>query len=292
MSDVSGIQAQKSMISRPVLWILGLYAGSVVFLTIMLVYFQTLFIATRIFILLCVLFPFFVAGTLASLRDEHVSVTRYLLYAKQYYFSVLLPAILILFISVLVMMIVGSFLAIAGGITLFAGLLTGIGVLFVFGLWYSTIFYDVIAIRAKKKVLESIRASITLVMERPLPVLAMVIVLVLIGIAIGIVCMVLFSIALDDAFSPYIGMDANEIEETFSAMSASDWIQFLGMYGFLVTAIIGGFGTCLFTMFYYSYRYRWYQMLTKREEVLPDKTDPAPAPIQGEYDDKGRWYKY
>lgn len=283
------------LLLRPVIWIPGIYAGFAVFVSIILCYYQTLFIASRVAVLLAVILPFFVAGTLASLGNNPVTASGFLVNAKRYYFPILLPAFLILVISFVLVLGAFSPLVITGSVTLTSGIIAAIGCIFAFFLVIGTLFYDMIAVYKNSRIFTSIRESFFLVAKRPLSVLGILVVILCAGCMIGIICLGIYSLALADLFMPYSGMTSQEITAQFSGMSAKEWISFFGLYGFLVTAGIGAIGTCLFVTFWYGYRYRCYLILSLHsgEEpgvfgngLIPGKTQ------QGEYDEKGRWYKY
>ncbi|MBN1167349.1 MAG: hypothetical protein JXA44_09510 [Methanospirillaceae archaeon] len=283
------------LLFRPVIWIPGVFAGFVVFVSILLCYYSTLFIASRVAILLAVLLPFFVAGTLASLGNNPPTIRGFFVSAKRYYFPILLPAFLVLVISFVLILGALSPFVITGSVTLTSGIIAGIGCIIVCFLVIGTLFYDMIAVYRDTRIFTSIRESFFLVAKRPLSVLGILVVILLAGFLIGIICLLIYSLALADLFMPYSGMSSQEISAQFSGMSAGEWISFFGLYGFLVTAGIGAVGTCLFVTFWYGYRYRCYQILSRYEREVPGFPDNGPIPgktEQGEYDEKGRWYKY
>jgi hypothetical protein len=75
-----------------------------------------------------------------------------------------------------------------------------------------------------------------------------------------------------------------EQQRIFSEYGLAQWQQTLGPDGVVVTAIMFGLYMMIFTAFFVIYKHQCF---------LAASAEKTPAVMQtGEYDEKGRWYKY
>ncbi len=196
------------------------------------------------------------------------------------YFRVLLPGIVILFaalITALLLIIPLSLIGTPGSaMGLYAGILLGVGVPFIFLMY----FYDAVAVFEQEKVFESIRRSIELTMNHT----GLVVKFFLVNIAILLIgffiIFMVWTMMFFDKLTPLTTMNATEIQ----TITPEYFTSLLGADGIFITSIIFAVGALVLVTVLYTYKACFYKVLSG--------TTPVVAAVQGEFDEKGRWYKY
>ena len=144
-----------------------------------------------------------------------------------------------------------------------------------------TFFFDTAAVFEDRKVFESIQRSILLVSNHMMEVLAFFIVSALLcaGIIFGL--MIVWEAILFDKLKPI--MDFTDAQR--EAFTPDQLIAMIGQDGIWVTAIILFIGVFILLPLLFSYKACFYKKMASSGVMIEQQT-------YGEYDSKGRWYKY
>jgi hypothetical protein len=141
---------------------------------------------------------------------------------------------------------------------------------------YFTLFYDAAIVFEDRKVLDSIRRSVEFVLMQGFSVFLFIMVNILVVIGIALVFLVFWSLALAPQLEPLatsITLGQTITPETLVAV--------LGPHGILVTAVLYIIGVTISVTFFYAYKACFFRRYSS-----------SAIPVVGEFDEKGRWYKY
>jgi hypothetical protein len=260
----------------PLLFIVGLVAGILAASTLMIQVLGGLFFSERVTVLEILVLPFFIGGALQMVQKQEGSVSALSEGGKKYYFRILLGTLVIVFAAMVTMIVLVVPLTLLGfGIESGALSFTLIGV-FV-PMVFFTLFYDTAAVFEDRKVLDSLRRSVEFVTYRGFSVLLFIVVNVLILAGIGLALLILWSIVFASQLEP-LAMNVT-LGDTVS-MDAI--ITALGPVGVGISALFYLVGITLSVTIFYVYKGCFFRT----------HAGGAAAPPVGEYDEKGRWYKY
>ena len=267
--------------ANPLLWVPGLAAGLFVGLDIILQFTLGLFTAQRLFILELVAMPFFMGGMLQILAGDARDGISFLKGMKTNYFRIILPAVII----VLAIIITTILLAIPVGLVSQGANIELLGVAF-FGaaipIGFFTMFYDNAAVFEGTKVFDSIRRSVEVVLRNPGASLGFLFVSIVVAGIIGFGLMVAWTGILYDQLLPLTLLKPEEMQQiTLDSLN-----QLLGLEGILITAAIAFVGIMLVFSILYTFKASLFQA------IAGSAPETAEVPEQGEYDSKGRYYKY
>ena len=265
------------LVARPVLWITGLAMGSLSLPLLLVRYEGGTFMAGRLALLQLVILPFFIAGSLGIIREGEGGPRAYVSSGRRFYFRVLLPLAVVLaaaMLTILLVMVPASL--ISGGAMAAAGLvIPGIMVSFAF----FTYFSDTAAVLEERKALDAVRRSVEFTIQHSLKVILFYLVNLAILLAALFVGAAAWSLVLSRELAPLSRMNATEI----AAVTPGDLAALVGTGGIWVSAVVAFLLlTCCGTLAV-AYRACFFRKLAG--------ASPA-APQQGEYDAKGRWYRY
>jgi hypothetical protein len=272
-------EALGQMARVPVLWIPGLYTGLLIATGILTEYYAGTFFAGRLWIIGLVLLPLFVAGMLSAIKENTGDIRAFLRGGVRYYFRILLPGLVILFAGILtlaLLMIPLLLLGLSSTSALLIGLVAGVAVPFVF----VTYFFDVVAVFEESPVFETVRRSVEFVLTHISRVFRFYLVNIVIAGAIVFAAAVVWTALLYEQLQPLTTMDNTQM------LTPEQLTALVGTSGIWATAVIFLLGmTCLFTLLwtYKACLYRSTPMTYEELQVVPQ---------QGEYDSRGRWYKY
>ncbi|MCX6700925.1 MAG: hypothetical protein NTV68_13580 [Methanomicrobiales archaeon] len=270
-----------SLITRhPVLWLPGILLALIGAADVNIEYYGGSFLTGKLWILEIIILPFFVAGLLAAIKNNDMTFRGFLTSGLKNYFRVLLPGIVIMFAALITAVLLIVPLSLIGtpgsAMGLYAGILMGIAVPFVFLMY----FYDAVAVFESEKVFESIRRSIELTMNHT----GLVVKFFLVNIAILLtgffVIFMIWSMMFFDKLTPLTTMNATDIQ----AVTPVYFTSLLGADGIIISSIIFAIGALVLVTVLYTYKACFYKVLAG--------TTPPVAAVQGDYDAKGRWYKY
>lgn len=269
-------EAMGLLLRTPVLWINGLAVGLLSALELLLSLGDAGFYAERIWVLEVLVIPFLVAATFGMIRDHTFGLSAYVRNGLKYYFNVLLPSLMIFFAAILTVFLVVITLTVLGiGPDLDIISVIAFGV--IIPLVYFTFFYDAAAVFEQQKVFESLRRSVEFVISNGFRTIAFFVVLIGLFILIGMGAMVLWSGLLAGQLEPLTQMSPEDLE----MLMPEDIIALLGASGVWISSGIYAAALAVYVTILYPFKAVFYR----------NAVQPGAAP-EGEYDEKGRWYKY
>ena len=261
--------------STPVLWLPGIIIGLFGVADLAAQYYFGEFVAGRMWIIELIAVPFFVAAMMQVIRTGQKSLGAFLEGGITYYFRILIPTVIIAFAVVLTVILLLVPLSILGtALEMVPFIAAGCAV----GISFFTFFYDAAAAFEDTKVFESIRRSVELVLKNLGATILFYLVLLAISAAILLIIALIWTAALYESLVPLIEMDTAMIE----SFTPDDLVALIGPQGLAVTAVLYMAAITLIFPFIYTYKSTFFQKYAQNSEGLPE----------GEYDSKGRWYKY
>ncbi|MDD1666595.1 MAG: hypothetical protein LUQ23_03570 [Methanomicrobiales archaeon] len=260
----------------PALWITGLYLGGLFALYLLFLAWENIILARILFLGLCAL-PFFLGGTYGAIRGDGTGLRGYVGAGAMYYFRILLAGAVIVGAALFTALLVMAPILVVGGSLQEAipSSLLGVGVSFAF----LTAFTGTAIVFEDRRVLDSIRRSVEFVTGNLKASVLFYLSNLAIGLLISFLSVALWSFTAADRVLPLVEGNQTAIEN----LTASGLVELIGpaglwagvVIGFLAVAIGGAlltaFGACFFRRVAAS--------------------SPAAGP-QGEFDEKGRWYRY
>jgi hypothetical protein len=272
-----------NLLGKPVLWLPGLYAGALVAAFIWLAFSGGEFIAGKLLFLGAVLFPLFIAGALGCMKEGEFRISLFGRSAIRFFFPVLLPMVIAVAIIVLLLILCSIPFAIAGqgsDPAMIGGLFIGITIpvlMFAF-------FADNVAVSEGLMVFASLKQSMIIASRSMMMIITCVVVSVVSAGILGMILATIWGMILEEKFTQYLDLGVAEQQKIFAGFTLADWQQILGPEGLLVTAMMMGISMIILVSFFIVYKQQCY---------LAALSVPAPViPTTGEYDEKGRWYKY
>lgn len=260
----------------PILWILGIVAGALAAITLLLQFFSGTFYSERIGIIQLLILPFFIGGSLHIVREKRGSLSILIEGGKRYYFRILLASMVIIFAALITMLLLVITLAIIGisaEATIFPIIIAGVLVPILF----FTFFYDTVLVFENRKVLESLRCSVEFVINGSFNVLLFIILNLIIFAGIVVIAFTLWALWLGERLEPLI----NQNLTAPVAIDPSFLLEVLGTDGVFLTAFVYFVALTVGVTILYAYKAAFFE---RYRTNTPDST--------GEYDTKGRWYKY
>ncbi|KLK87761.1 hypothetical protein SZ63_09065 [Methanoculleus sediminis] len=260
---------------HPVLWSIGLVMGALAVLNLVIPVYGGAFYTEPLALLQVLLTPFLAGGVYGTIRAENFSFSEFVRSGKTYYFRILLPALVIFFAVILTIVLLMIPLALlgAGAAANMAALLFGV----ILSIAFFTFFYDTVAVFEETGVFESIRRSIEFVMNNLGSVLVFYLVNIAVFAALGFAALFAWTALLLDKLEPLVSMSPEELQ----AVMPEDLLALIGTEGIWITAIVYAVVIVLFSVFLYAYKASFFRNHAGTPQVQ-----------QGEYDEKGRWYKY
>lgn len=268
------------LVRMPLLWLPGIVGGfftAVIWLTL---FASGEFFTSRLLIIFSLVLLFFTTGALSVIRQNEATARALVEGGMKYYFRVLLPQIVLLFALLLVFMlcsIVFGLLGLASDIGMLTALTFGIMV----PTLMLTFFFDTAAVFEERRVFESIQRSILLVSENMMEVLSFFIVSAVLCAGYIFCLMIVWELILFDRLKPL--MDFTDAQR--EAFTPDQLIAMIGQDGIWITAIILFAGVLVLLPLLISYKACFYKKIASSTVTIEQQTT-------GEYDSKGRWYKY
>jgi len=263
----------------PVLWTPGIVGGSLAAALWILYNLSGTFFAGRLAVFSGLVFLIFTTGMLTIIKKDGGTVRELVAGGIRYYFRVLLPQLVIvsgiILVFVLLTITFGLF-----GITDVTGA-TALAFGFMIPTLFLTFFFDIAAVFEDRRVFESIRRSMQVVFAHVREVI--VFLLVCLGIIIGVVLamMVIWEAFLYDKLEPLSRYNETQLQ----TLSPDQLLAMIGPEGTGITAVVLFFGILLLVPVLYSYKACFYRKLAGGIIITQQ-------PTTGEFDNKGRWYKY
>jgi hypothetical protein len=258
---------------HPILWSVGLVMGALAALNLVVPVYGGAFYTEPLALLQALLTPFLAGGVYGTIRAENFSVSEFVRSGKTYYFRILLPTLVIFFAVMLTIVLLMIPLALlgAGAAANMAALLFGV----ILSIAFFTFFYDTVAVFEETGVFESIRRSIEFVMNNLGSVLVFYLINIAVFAVLGFLALFAWTALLLEKLEPLTTMSPEELQ----MVMPEDLLALIGTEGIWVTAIVYAVMIVLFSVFLYAYKASFFR-------------NHAGVVQQGEYDEKGRWYKY
>ncbi|MDV4342947.1 hypothetical protein HL657_07115 [Methanoculleus sp. YWC-01] len=270
VSNAAGLLRQ-----HPVLWSVGLIMGALAVLDLTVPLYGGAFYTEPLAILQALVIPFLAGGVYGMVKGEAFSVGEFVQSGKAYYFRILLPTLVIFFAAILTVFLLAIPLTLLGAgaganmVPLLFGVLLSIA--------FFTFFYDTVAVFEETGVFESIRRSIEFVMNNLGSVLVFYLVNIVVFAVLGFAALLAWTALLVDKLEPLVSMSPEELQ----VMMPEDILALIGTEGIWITATVYAIVIVLFSAFLYAYKASFFRNRAGAVQVE-----------QGEYDEKGRWYKY
>jgi len=273
------------LLVHPVLWLPGLFLGLVSSCVFYLSFSGNagIFYSERLFVFSLVLLPFFMAGAYGSVRTKDYSVKNFTREGIFGYFRILLPTVLISSAALILLLFIAMPTAMTGmsGAMLFGGAFFLLIIPFIL----LAFFYDTAAVFEGKKVFDSIKRSFEVSFLCSGKILGFYAVALLIILVMFTGFSMIWSVILTEQFEPLMDMTTEELNSFASDPDAL--IMMLGEYGIFITSVLTFLGVFVFTVIFLPYKAVFYQDFLMNAKISPVFVEP-----EGEYDEKGRWYKY
>ena len=272
-------EAAGLLVRLPVLWLNGLAWGAIAGALIVLSFSPETFLLERVGILVIIVLPFFVGGALGVAGAKEGGAGSFFREGLRHYFGLLLPTVIIFLAWILTLFLLSVTLLVIGVAldpTVLTMLLSGTLVPILF----FTLFYDCAAVQEGRKVFDSIRRSIEFVILRPWKVVAFHAVSAAFLLGIYLVLNLLWVVLLPDAMGTLAQMNQTAIME----LSREEWMALLGGRGILVTGGVISLAMTVAVTVLYAFKSAFFARYARES--------PAAAAPEGEYDEKGRWYRY
>lgn len=259
----------------PVLWLPGLAAGFISALDLVLQFQVGSFMAMRLSILEAVIFPFFIAAILFRIAKGGNGLASFGKGGARCYFMVLLPSLVIFFAIMLTLLLLAIPMTLIGAADAFlpiAVMGTMVPILFL------TFFYDTAAVFEHKGVFESIRRSVEVVLNHAWQAVGFYAVSLLIIALVGLPLAIAWTGLLYDRLLPITTMTPTDVQ----ALTAEQFNAMLGFEGIVITAVFLFVAIVVLFPILYAFKAVFYRSCSEKTVI----------PVEGEFDEKGRWYKY
>lgn len=264
----------------PLLWVPGIVGGFLAAALWVIFNLSGTFFAGRLLVISALVFHLFTTGLLVVIRNREGDIKMLITGGVRYYFRVLLPQLVIIFCIMLIFtLIMITFGLVAGASD--PGMVTALTIGFMIPAGILTFFYDTAAVLEERKVFDSIWRSSQVVMNHINEVISFL--LVSAGIVFGIIflLMIIWEAALYDKLEPLTRYNETQLQ----AFTPNEFIAMISPDGIWITAIVLFTGIVLLVPLLYTYKACFYRKLSASAFITQQ-------PTTGEYDSKGRWYKY
>jgi len=266
--------------SIPVLWVPGLVAGVLAVVLWLIFNTQGSFFAMRLILIFSLIAIFFLSGSYAVIRNGKGSIRELFTGGIEYFFRVLMPLLVIIFCTIILVTLVMITLSF-GGVPANPEFLGVFTICILVPVAFLTIFFDTAAVFEDLRIFDSIRRSIELVTAQLARVLKFYVISAAVFFVITFALMIVWEAALYDKLEPLTRFNETQIA-TFTPDQLTGMI---GTNGMVITAVCLFFGFLLLLPILSTYKACFFRSLPKG----PISIEQQPS---GEYDSKGRWYKY
>lgn len=283
--------ACRLLAKRPDLWVAGVVAGLLAAIIWLVLVFSGAFFAGRLVVLAGLAVLFFITGIYGLIRSDETGLAPLFKNGIQYYFRVLLPQLVIVFMVILVVALVAVTLSLLGS-AMDPVLVVSMTIIFLIPTLLLTFFADTAGVFEDQKVFASIRRSTLLVSENLTRVIGFFLVSLFVTCAILFWLMIVWEALLYTQLEPLTSYTAEQIQ----AITADQLLALIGTNGIWVSAAMLFLAGLVLVPVLFSYKACFFRALTGSSGNVSNGTGSSSTiPIQqttGEYDSKGRWYKY
>lgn len=267
----------------PVLWLPGIAGGLLAAALWVIFNLYGTFFAGRLMVISGLVLFIFTTGMLTILRKEEGGILALFAGGIRYYFRVLLPQILIISLIILIFMLLMVTFSLFGISDM--GIVTALAFGFITPTLILTFFFDTAAVFEDRRIFDSIQRSIRLVFAHVNAVIAFLLVYVAIIAGIFFISILVWSVILSIILYDQLG--AISLNETqLQTFTLDQFITLIGPSGMWITALVLFIGIFLLLPILYCYKACFFKKLSAGTIPITQQ------PTIGEYDSKGRWYKY
>jgi hypothetical protein len=277
---IAELRESFSLLARmPALWIAGIVGGLFAAMLWLIFNFSGTFFAGRLLIISGLVLMLFTTGLISAVRNNESDIKTLIRDGLHYYFRVLLPQLVIIFAVMLL------FTLIVVTLSLFGTTPDPVLIVFItFGIMIPslvlTFFFDTIAVFENRGVFDSIRRSIELTGYHVTEVIGFILVSVILTCTIVFGLMMVWEVALYDKLEPL----THYTEAQFETFTPGQLLAMIGQDGIWITAGVLLLAGILLVPVLYTYKVCFFRSLSHQGIPIQQTT--------GEYDSKGRWYKY
>ncbi|MDV0444404.1 hypothetical protein [Methanorbis rubei] len=282
-------QAFGWLVKTPLVWLSGIASAAILMLGWYLYTEIGVNTAISVVLVLSFVLPALFAGTYGLIAENSTSPSLFGKYAVHGYFRCLLPILLTILIAWVIWQFI-AYLLMAFGMNLMASTQTAMFILI--PIIFFCYFADVTAVVNKLRMFQSIKDSFLRVMNGSIFTAIFYLMNVMILIASSFVASFIWTVLAADQLMPLVSMTESEVlamtPEEILALFASPEVIFATFVTISLCALIL---VPLLTVYKAVYFKKTSPIqLPTREEVAA--ATAAVAEQEGEYDEKGRWYKY
>jgi hypothetical protein len=274
-------EALRAIGQAPVLWIPGIVAGLLCAVLWILLNLTGIFFTGRLGLISGLVIVLFIAGTFGLIRKNETGAVTMVREGVHYYFRVLLPWIVILFVFVLVFVTITIITILSTGGSSDYEVMGLLAVVVMIPTLFLTFFCDTAAVFEDLRVFESLRRSIGIVAGHAREVLGFFVVCFVLSFVDLFVFALIWEGLLFDKLEPL----ASYNETQFAAITPQQLVTLIGPDGMWVTAGVIFLGVVFLVPLLLAYKACFYRGLIGRPAAIIQQ-------VAGEFDSKGRWYKY
>lgn len=273
-------EAVALLFHMPLLFIPGVIGGIFAAVLWMTLFMSGTFFTSRLIVIFSLILLLFITSMLFMIRNNGGTLMTMLAGGIQYYFRVLLPQLVILFAIMLVFILCTITFTLLGQAS-DIGLMMFFSIGILIPTLMLTFFFDMVAVFEDRRVFESILRSVLLVSNHMMEVLSFFFVSALLcaGVIFGL--MIVWEALLYDKLKPI--MDFTDAQR--EAFTPDQLFTLIGQDGIWITAIILFVGVLILLPILFSYKACFFKKMASSSTRIEQQT-------YGEYDSKGRWYKY
>jgi hypothetical protein len=264
----------------PLLWVPGIIGGFLAASLWVIYNLGGMFFSSRLLVIAWLVLLLFTTGMLVVIRNNGGDIRAMLEGGVRYYFKVLLPQLVIIFIGMVVVLLVMITFALLGA-TSDTSMATALTIGFMIPTIILTFFFDTAAVFEERKVFESLKRSIQLVFAHMNDVVAFLLIWAAIFFGIIFCLMVVWEAFLFDKLEPITRYNETQL----LAFTPDQLLTMIGTEGMWITALMLFVGGFLLIPIFYSYKSCFYKKIAQGVVITQE-------PTTGEYDSKGRYYKY
>ncbi len=221
----------------PLLWVPGIVGGFLAASLWVIYNLGGMFFSSRLLVIAWLVLLVFTTGLLVVIRNNGGDIRAMLEGGVRYYFKVLLPQLVIIFIGMVVVLLVMITFALLGA-TSDTSLATAISIGFMIPTIILTFFFDTAAVFEDRKVFESLKRSIQLVFAHMNDVVAFLLIWSAIFFGTIFCLMALWSFFLSIFFYDRLEPITRYNETQIQALTPDQLLAMIGPEGMWITALV------------------------------------------------------
>jgi hypothetical protein len=271
-------QALRDSVRYPVIWLAGAGYAALDALQLALTLQGETFFSVRLLVLEYLALPFLLAGAFGMLREADSSPRRLLSEGVANYFRVLLPALVVAFAAMLLLFVLLVPLSVVGG-ALSTDLAAGVTIAILIPVAVFFSLYDTAACFEGLGVFASLRRSASLVLAHMWEVIVFLLTTLAVLFGFGFVLAVGWTTALYPQLEPLASMPPADA----ATFGPEQLAAMIGPVGIALAALAYAIFVLFAFVFVSTYKVQVFRSVSAAT---------PPAGPTGEYDEKGRYYKY